>query len=318
MLEMKKPELKTVSESADKSNLILKMEPLERGFGITIGNCLRRILLGSLPGAAVVGVKINGVEHEFSAIKGVKEEVTEIILNLKSLRFKINVPVESIVRPFECRLKTNKVGAVLAGEISTSSDIEVVNKDQTICTLDEGGKIDMTVYIGLGRGYISADQQEKASEDPSFIATDSIFTPVTSCRYEVEKTRVKQDINFDRLILEVQTDGTVSAKEIIATASKIMNDHLETLIDQVENLKFANLLNTSSDDAKIDYSTKYIEEIGLSVRPVNCLKSANIFTVQDLLNKTQKDMDEIKNLGKKSLDEIEEKLKEMGLSFKEE
>ena len=128
MLEMKKPELKTVSESADKSNLILKMEPLERGFGITIGNCLRRILLGSLPGAAVVGVKINGVEHEFSAIKGVKEEVTEIILNLKSLRFKINVPVESIVRPFECRLKTNKVGAVLAGEISTSSDIEVVNK----------------------------------------------------------------------------------------------------------------------------------------------------------------------------------------------
>ena len=318
MLEMKKPELKTVSESADKSNLILKMEPLERGFGITIGNCLRRILLGSLPGAAVVGVKINGVEHECSAIKGVKEEVTEIILNLKSLRFKINVPVESIVRPFECRLKTNKVGAVLAGEISTSSDIEVVNKDQTICTLDEGGKIDMTVYIGLGRGYISADQQEKASEDPSFIATDSIFTPVTSCRYEVEKTRVKQDINFDRLILEVQTDGTVSAKEIIATASKIMNDHLETLIDQVENLKFSNLLNTSSDDAKIDYSTKYIEEIGLSVRPVNCLKSANIFTVQDLLNKTQKDMDEIKNLGKKSLDEIEEKLKEMGLSFKEE
>ena len=318
MLEMKKPELKTVSESVDKSNLVLKMEPLERGFGITIGNCLRRILLGSLPGAAVVGVKISGVEHEFSAIKGVKEEVTEIILNLKSLRFKINVPAENIVRPLECRLKTNKVGAVLAGEIATSSDIEVVNKDQTICTLDEGGKIDMTVYIGLGRGYISADQQDKASEDPSFIATDSIFTPVTSCRYEVEKTRVKQDINFDRLILEVQTDGTVSAKEIIATAAKIMNDHLATVIDQVENLKFSNLLNASSDDAKIDYSTKYIEEIGLSVRPINCLKSANIFTVQDLLNKTLKDMDEIKNLGKKSLDEIEEKLKEMGLSFKEE
>lgn len=318
MIEMKKPEIKTVLENPDKSNIILKMEPLERGFGITIGNALRRILLGSLPGAAVIGVKISGVEHEFSAIKGVKEEVTEIILNLKNLCFKINIPVDGYVKPFECKLKTNKVGAVTAKDIVAPSDIEIANKDQLICTIDEGGKIDMTIYVGIGRGYISADQQERVIEDATFIATDAIYSPVTSCRYEVEKTRVKQDINFDRLILEVQTDGTVTAKEIIATAAKIMNDHLELIITQVPTLKFNNLMDSSIDQAPIDYSTKYIEDIGLSVRPVNCLKGANINTLQELLNKTHKEMTEIKSLGKKSLEEIEQKLESMGLAFKAE
>lgn len=318
MLEMKKPELKTISENPDKSNMTLKMEPLERGFGITVGNALRRILLGSLPGAAVVGVKISGVEHEFSAIKGIKEEVTEIILNLKSLRFKINIPIEGHIKPFECKLKTNKIGSVTAKDITVPSDIEIANKDQVICTIDEGGKIDMTIYVGIGRGYISADQQERASEDATFIPTDSIFTPVTSCSYEVEKTRVKQDINFDRLTLQVQTDGTVTAKEIIATAAKIMSDHLELIITQVPTLKFNNLMDSSIDQAQIDYSTKYIEEIGLSVRPVNCLKGANINTLQELLNKTHKEMTEIKSLGKKSLEEIEMKLESMGLAFKAE
>ena len=234
MMEMRSPDIK-ITENESKNYAKFVVEPLERGFGTTIGNCLRRILLSALPGAAAVGIKIAGVDHEFSTIKGVKEEVTEIILNLKTVRFKAISSLETAGKQ-ECKLYANTVGAVTAGDIQCAMGIEVMNPDQIICTLDEGAEIDMSIFVDCGRGYVPAAQNKDNHELIGYIPIDSIYTPVVRVNYAVESTRVEQSIDFDKLTLEVTTDGTTSAKEITSLAAKIMNDHIRLFVNLVSDM----------------------------------------------------------------------------------
>lgn len=313
MMEIKKPKI-TFEENESKNYAKFVVEPLERGFGTTLGNSLRRVLLSSLPGAAAVGIKIDGVDHEFSTIKGVKEEVTEIILNLKTVRFKVTAPSET--EKIIVNLHADSVGAVTAGDIDLPSNVEVLNPDQLICTLDEGGKINMQIFIGTGRGYVPAERNKDSREPIGFIPMDSIFTPVTKANYAVEGTRVEQSIDFDKLTIEVTTDGTVSAKEIISLAAKIINDHMKLFVELVDNMSEQNILVSQDDDKAQKVMEMSVEDLDLSVRSYNCLKRANIHTVADLTRRTEDDMLKVRNLGRKSLEEVVKKLEELGLSLK--
>ena len=313
MMEIKKPKI-TFEENESKNYAKFVVEPLERGFGTTLGNSLRRVLLSSLPGAAAVGIKIDGVDHEFSTIKGVKEEVTEIILNLKTVRFKVTAPSET--EKIIVNLHADSVGAVTAGDIDLPSNVEVLNPDQLICTLDEGGKINMQIFIGTGRGYVPAERNKDSREPIGFIPMDSIFTPVTKANYAVESTRVEQSIDFDKLTIEVTTDGTVSAKEIISLAAKIINDHMKLFVELVDNMSEQNILVSQDDDKAQKVMEMSVEDLDLSVRSYNCLKRANIHTVADLTRRTEDDMLKVRNLGRKSLEEVVKKLEELGLSLK--
>lgn len=313
MMEIKKPKI-TFEENESKNYAKFVVEPLERGFGTTLGNSLRRVLLSSLPGAAAVGIKIDGVDHEFSTIKGVKEEVTEIILNLKTVRFKVTAPSET--EKIIVNLHADSVGAVTAGDIDLPSNVEVLNPDQLICTLDEGGKINMQIFIGTGRGYVPAERNKDSREPIGFIPMDSIFTPVTKANYAVESTRVEQSIDFDKLTIEVTTDGTVSAKEIISLAAKIINDHMKLFVELVDNMSEQNILVSQDDDKAQKVMEMSMEDLDLSVRSYNCLKRANIHTVADLTRRTEDDMLKVRNLGRKSLEEVVKKLEELGLSLK--
>ena len=312
-MEIKKPKI-TFEENESKNYAKFVVEPLERGFGTTLGNSLRRVLLSSLPGAAAVGIKIDGVDHEFSTIKGVKEEVTEIILNLKTVRFKVTAPSET--EKIIVNLHADSVGAVTAGDIDLPSNVEVLNPDQLICTLDEGGKINMQIFIGTGRGYVPAERNKDSREPIGFIPMDSIFTPVTKANYAVESTRVEQSIDFDKLTIEVTTDGTVSAKEIISLAAKIINDHMKLFVELVDNMSEQNILVSQDDDKAQKVMEMSVEDLDLSVRSYNCLKRANIHTVADLTRRTEDDMLKVRNLGRKSLEEVVKKLEELGLSLK--
>ena len=313
MMEIKKPKI-TFEENESKNYAKFVVEPLERGFGTTLGNSLRRVLLSSLPGAAAVGIKIDGVDHEFSTIKGVKEEVTEIILNLKTVRFKVTAPSET--EKIIVNLHADSVGAVTAGDIDLPSNVEVLNPDQLICTLDEGGKINMQIFIGTGRGYVPAERNKDSREPIGFIPMDSIFTPVTKANYAVESTRVEQSIDFDKLTIEVTTDGTVSAKEIISLAAKIINDHMKLFVELVDNMSEQNILVSQDDDKAQKVMEMSVEDLDLSVRSYNCLKRAGISTVADLTRRTEDDMLKVRNLGRKSLEEVVKKLEELGLSLK--
>ena len=313
MMEIKKPKI-TFEENESKNYAKFVVEPLERGFGTTLGNSLRRVLLSSLPGAAAVGIKIDGVDHEFSTIKGVKEEVTEIILNLKTVRFKVTAPSET--EKIIVNLHADSVGAVTAGDIDLPSNVEVLNPDQLICTLDEGGKINMQIFIGTGRGYVPAERNKDSREPIGFIPMDSIFTPVTKANYAVESTRVEQSIDFDKLTIAVTTDGTVSAKEIISLAAKIINDHMKLFVELVDNMSEQNILVSQDDDKAQKVMEMSVEDLDLSVRSYNCLKRANIHTVADLTRRTEDDMLKVRNLGRKSLEEVVKKLEELGLSLK--
>lgn len=313
MMEIKKPKI-TCEENESKNYAKFVVEPLERGFGTTLGNSLRRVLLSSLPGAAAVGIKIDGVDHEFSTVKGVKEEVTEIILNIKTVRFKVTAPAEG--EKVELSLHADFVGPVRAGDIDVPSTVEVLNPDQLICTLDEGGSIDMLIYVGTGRGYVPADRNKDPREPIGFIPVDSIFTPVTKVNYAVESTRVEQSIDFDKLTIEVTTDGTVSAKEIISLAAKIINDHMKLFVELVDNMSKQNILVSQDDDKALKVMEMSVEDLDLSVRSYNCLKRAGISTVADLTRRTEDDMLKVRNLGRKSLEEVVKKLEELGLSLK--
>ncbi len=314
MMEIKSPKI-TCEENESRNYAKFVVEPLERGFGTTIGNCLRRILLSALPGAAAVGVKIDGVDHEFSTIKGVKEEVTEIILNLKTVRFKADASCEGAGKQI-CTLSKNTVGTVTAGDINCALGIEVKNPDQVICTLDEGASIDMTIYVDCGRGYVPASQNKDSREPIGFIPIDSIYTPVVRVNYAVESTRVEQSIDFDKLTLEVTTDGTTSAKEITSLAAKIMNDHIKLFVDLVDSMGDRAILVESKQNKEVIVLEMSIEDLDLSVRSYNCLKRANIHTVGDLIKRTVDDMLKVRNLGRKSLEEIEKKLEDLGLGFR--
>ena len=255
------------------------------------------------------------MDHEFSTIKGVKEEVTEIILNLKTVRFRVSAASEKSEK-IELHLSAEGACTVTAGDIDLPADVEVLNPDQLICTIDEGGKLNMSIYVGTGRGYVPAERNKDSREPIGFIPVDSIFTPVTKANYTVESTRVEQSIDFDKLTIEVTTDGTVSAKEIISLAAKIVNDHMKLFVELVDNMNEQNILVSQDDDKAQKVLEMSVEDLDLSVRSYNCLKRANIHTVEDLTRRTEDDMLKVRNLGRKSLEEVVKKLEDLGLGLK--
>ncbi|MBR2442257.1 MAG: DNA-directed RNA polymerase subunit alpha [Clostridia bacterium] len=314
MIEMDMPKLEVLENDDFYAKVVC--EPLEKGFGLTIGNCLRRILLSALPGAAVEGIKFldGSVKHEFSAVTGIKEDVTEIILNLKTLAIKTKV----IDKEYEKVLHICKEGpAVFTGkDLNIDAEIEVINGDQYICTIDEGATLDIELTIGRGRGYKPAKENKKPIVD--YIAIDSIYTPVQKVNYTVEPTRVGQAVDYDKLTLEVWTDGTFSGKEIISLAAKIMQDHISLFVNLSETIKGMDILVKTEDDKQQQILRMAIEEMDLSVRSYNCLKRANIHTVEDLTKKTEDDMLKVRNLGRKSLEEVIQKLDSYGLALKQQ
>lgn len=313
MIEMDMPKI-LAEESEDMSYAKIIVEPLEKGFGLTIGNCLRRILLSALPGAAVQGIKFldGGVKHEFSAIAGVKEDVTEIILNLKRLAIKTRVTSKDYTKTLH--LVKEGPAVITAADISQDAEVEIINSDEYICTVDAGGRIDAEITIGRGRGYKSAKENKQPVID--YIPIDSIYTPVQKVNYNVEPARVGQNIDYDRLTIEVWTDGTFSGKEIVSLAAKIMQDHINLFVNLSDTIKDMDILVKTDDDKQQQILSMKIEDMDFSVRSYNCLKRANIHTVEDLTNKSEDEMLKVRNLGKKSLDEVIQKLEAFGLSLK--
>ena len=312
-LVFEKPEYKMTEyvESNNYGKFIL--EPLERGFGLTIGNALRRILLSSLPGDAITSVRIDGVMHEFQTIEGIIEDVTTIVLNLKKIVVKKNTEEQVTVK-----LSVKGEGELTAAALMTDSTLEIINPDQVICTLAEGGKIDMELTIGRGRGYIVADEVKEVLGDMKVgtIAVDALYSPIERVNYEVEKARVGQNNNFDKLILEVWTDGSLAPQDAVREASSILMAQL----DKIDNPEFTDairgLMKQNEEDPRQKLLETSIDDLELSVRAYNCLKRAAINNVQDLVNKSENEMMKIRNLGRKSLKEVMDKIKEMGLSFR--
>jgi len=307
------PNIEVAEISEDKKYGRFVVEPLERGYGITLGNSLRRIMLASLPGAAVSQVKIEGVLHEFSSIPGVKEDVTEIIMNIKNLAIKDNSDSDE---PKKAYIEFEGEGVVKASDIHVDSDIEIMNPDQVIATLS--GK-DTRLYVDFlitrGRGYISADKNKSDELPIGNIAIDSIYTPVERVNLTVENTRVGQMTDYDKLTLDVYTNGTLAPDEAVSLAAKVLSEHLKLFINLSENAKNAEVMIEKEDDQKEKVLEMSIDELELSVRSYNCLKRAGINTVEELTNKTPEDMMKVRNLGRKSLDEVLAKLKELGLQL---
>ncbi len=310
MIEIEKPTItKEVSDDGTYGKFVV--EPLERGYGTTLGNCMRRILLSSLPGAAVTSVKIDGILHEFSTIPGVKEDVTEIILNLKKLAVKLTGEDTK-------RVIINAVGPkdVTAADIIGDSEMEIFNPDLHIATLEEGATLVMEINLAKGRGYVPADQNKTDSTPISVIPVDSIYTPVRRVNYTIENTRVGQVTDYDKLILEIWTDGSITPEEGVSIGAKIMEEHLNLFIQLDDNTDGMEIMIEKEEDQKEKALEMTIEELELSVRSFNCLKRASINTVEELTERTEEDMMKVRNLGKKSLDEVKNKLAELGLSLK--
>lgn len=314
MEKFKKPEFKIEDYSVEENHGKFVVEPLERGFGTTLGNALRRVLLSSLPGTAMYALEIEGVRHEFSAISGVSEDVTSLILNLKA----VNYVSESYATSLDGEIKLHVTGPkrVTAADLDTPSGVEVLNKDAYLCTVAEGGVLNATVYVKTGRGYVLAEKNKSNKHAFGTIPTDSNFTPIKKVAFEVTPTRVGHDANFDKLVLDVTTNGAFSPQEAVALSAKILMEHLElfSVLEDISN--FENVMDETIEVEHDKYQDMSIEELDLSVRSYNCLKRANIQTVQELTAKSEDDMMKVKNLGKKSLKEIKEKLKSCGLSFK--
>lgn len=314
MFDFNKPKIEIADISEDKKYGRFIVEPLERGYGTTLGNSLRRIMLSSLPGAAVSQVKIDGVLHEFSSISGVKEDVAEIIMNLKSLAIRNNSPDnEAKVAYVECEGK----GVVTAADIQADQDIEIMNPDLVIATLNGGRdcKLAMELTITNGRGYVSAEKSKTEDMPIGLIAIDAIYTPVERVNLTVENTRVGQITDFDKLTLDVYTNGTLDPDEAVSLAAKVLSEHLSLFIDLSENAKTAEVMIEKEDDEKEKVLEMSIDELELSVRSYNCLKRAGINTVEELCNRTPDDMMKVRNLGRKSLEEVLAKLKELGLQL---
>jgi len=318
MLKFEKPDYKVKEYIKDSFYGKFELEPLERGFGTTLGNALRRVMLSSLPGDAITSVKIDGVAHEFQKIDGVIEDVTAIVLNLKSIVIKNHAPNEEKI----IRLSKSTPGVVTAADIEPDADIEILNPDQEIATISEGGKLNMEMTIGSGRGYTVADENKKIlSQDKSkvnVIAIDSIYSPVERIHYEVETARVGQNNNFDKLILEVWTNGSITPEEALALASRILIEHFEILTNLNAIADETGLMISKSEDPNVKILETSIDDLDFSVRAYNCLKRANILTLKDLVEKSENEMMKIRNLGKKSLKEVMDKVKDMGLSFRDE
>ncbi len=313
MIEIKKPKI-DVQENENGSVAKFVVEPLERGYGHTVGNALRRLLLSSLPGAAIIGIRIEGVDHEFSTIPGVVEDVTEIILNLKG------VAVKAISQDREFKkvltLVKNEEGVVTAGDIEADAEIEILNPDHYICTLGAGASLNMELTIGLGRGYVEASNNKNPKAPIGYIPIDALYAPVTKVNYSVESTRVENSIDFDKLILNVETNGTCSARQVVSLAAKILEDHSKLFVELDDTISGLSIIVNPEGSSSGKILEKNIEDLEFTVRSYNCLKRANIHTVQDLIGKTEDDMLKVRNLGQKSLDEIKKKLEDMGLSLR--
>ena len=314
MFDFEKPKIEIAEISEDKRYGRFVVEPLERGYGTTLGNSLRRIMLSSLPGAAVSHVKIDGVVHEFSGIPGVKEDVTEIIMNIKSLAIKNTSETSETKTAY---IEFEGEGVVTAGDIHCDPDVEILNPDQVIATLNGGAdsKLYMELTITKGRGYISADKNKSKDLPIGVIAVDSIYTPVERVNLTVENTRVGQITDFDKLTLDVFTNGTLAPDEAVSLAAKVLSEHLNSFIDLSENTQKVEVMIEKKEDEKVKVLEMSIDELELSVRSYNCLKRAGINTVEELTNRTSEDMMKVRNLGRKSLEEVLAKLKELGLSL---
>ena len=310
MIEFERPNIEC-TKIDDKINYAkFVCEPLERGYGVTVGNSLRRILLSSLPGCALTSVKIEGVLHEFSSIPNVVEDVPEIIVNLKNVRLKFDGNEDKVLH-----INFKGEGEVTAGDIQTDGTVEILNPELHIATVSEGGHLEMELTANRGRGYLSSDKNKKPDQDISVLPIDSIYTPVKKVNYQVEATRVGQMVDLDRLVIEVWTDGSLKPYEALSLAAKIMTGHLELFIDLSEATKNTKVMIEKEENKKEKILEKSIEEMELSVRSFNCLKRAGIATVEDLTNKTEAEMMKVRNLGKKSLDEVTAKLRNLGLDF---
>ncbi len=313
MIEFEKPNIECLE--VDEANNYAKFvcEPLERGYGVTIGNSLRRILLSSLTGCAITSVKIEGVLHEFSSIPNVVEDVPEIIVNLKNVRLKFAENEEKVMR-----INFKGEGEVTAGDIITDGTVEILNPDLHIATVSEGGQLIMEMTADMGRGYSPSEKNKKPNQDISVLPIDSIYTPVKKVNYQVKNTRVGQMVDYDKLIIEVWTNGSLKADEALSLAAKVMTGHLELFIDLSEATRNTQVMIEKEESKKEKVLETSIEELELSVRSFNCLKRAGIATVEDLTNKSESDMMKVRNLGKKSLDEVTAKLHSLGLSFAQE
>ena len=310
MIEFEKPNIECLEIDNDNMYAKFMCEPLERGYGITIGNSLRRILLSSLPGAAITSIKIEGVLHEFSTVPNVVEDVSEIILNLKNVRLKIHDNEEKTLK-----LSVKKEGKVTAADIETDSTVEILNPDLHIATISQGGSLEMELTADIGRGYNTADKNKKGGNALGVLPIDSIYTPVKKVNYYVENTRVGQMVDFDKLTIELWTDGSIKPYEALSLAAKVMTGHLDLFIDLSDSARNTEVMIEKEESKKERVLEMPIEELELSVRSYNCLKRANITTVEDLANKTEGDMMKVRNLGKKSLDEVCNKLRSLGLDF---
>ena len=313
MIKFEKPQYK-VTEYDETSNYgKFELEPLEKGFGLTLGNALRRVMLSSLPGSAITSINIDGVDHEFQTITGIYEDVTAIVLNLKGIVIKNHSEEEQVLT-----INTTKEGVVTAADIECPADVEIINKDQEICTIVKGGKINMEMTVSNGRGYVRAEANKKLLKKAKVgtIAIDSIYSPIERVNYEVEEARVGQSTNYDKLVMEIWTNGSMKAEEAISLASRILIEHLNILADLNEIADITGIMAEKEEDPKVKALETSIDDMEFSVRAYNCLKRSGINTMQDLVNRKESDMMKIRNLGKKSLKEVLDKVKAMGLSFK--
>jgi len=311
MIEIEKPKIELIDSSEEKHYAKFVVEPLERGYGITLGNSLRRILLSSLPGAAVSSIKVQGILHEFSTIPGVVEDVAELILNIKTIAAKMYID-----EPQTLIVEAQGAGEITAGDIVTGPDVEIINKDLHIATLDENANLYLEMKMVKGRGYVPADQNKRDDMSIGEIAVDSIFTPVIRVNYHVSDTRLGQDGKYDKLTLEIWTDGTIKPDESASLGAKIMNEHLNLFIEMTEHVSNVEIMVEKEEEDKEKVLEMTIEELDLSVRSYNCLKRAGINTVNELTNKSEEDMMKVRNLGKKSLEEVQHKLVDLGLGLK--
>ena len=314
-MEMERPRI-TCEETDNGAFARFVVEPLEKGYGITLGNAMRRTLLSSLPGSAPIAISIAGVSHEFSTVRGVTEDVVDIILNLKTLYVKCKDQSRDFITYLH--LRKTEAGEVTARDFEANSEVEILNPDLHICTMDEGAVLDMDIMIGNGRGYVPNSENKEKFDNIDYIAMDSLFSPVKRVNFNVESTRVGQSVNYDKLTLEVETNGTTAAREIVSLAGKIVMEHINLFVELCAQIANSDILVSREEDKQVKLMELPIEEMDLSVRSYNCLKRAGINNVEDLTKKTRGDMLKVKNLGIKSIDEVVAKLESYGLSLRKD
>ncbi len=314
-MEMERPRI-TCEETDNGAFARFVVEPLEKGYGITLGNAMRRTLLSSLPGSAPIAIRIAGVSHEFSTVRGVTEDVVDIILNLKTLYVKCKDQSRDFITYLH--LRKTEAGEVTARDFEANSEVEILNPDLHICTMDEGAVLDMDIMIGNGRGYVPNSENKEKFDNIDYIAMDSLFSPVKRVNFNVESTRVGQSVNYDKLTIEVETNGTTAAREIVSLAGKIVMEHINLFVELCAQIANSDILVSREEDKQVKLMELPIEEMDLSVRSYNCLKRAGINNVEDLTKKTRGDMLKVKNLGIKSIDEVVAKLESYGLSLRKD